>query len=339
MNPLASQLGGFVYMLLPRNLIKDISTVEELAPFLGVEYEELVEVYKTRKSLIHFHKFPKPNGGIREIVMISDDSYKNILNVLNQNLSYWYSLNKPQSVHGFVKKYSIITNAAEHVENKIVVNVDIKDFFKSISKKQVKELFDSLNFQSKISKFLSELTTVEDVLPTGFSTSPVISNYVCISMDLVFERLCKAKVINYTRYADDMTFSSNVVLPSKNVIAEVLNRCGFKLNESKFHIYRKGGPQYVTGLTVVDKRPRLAKRFKKQLRLEAYYIKKFGFENHFINRSRKEIIYGRHPSLGPITQKMLQGYRNLRAFICYVHSVEPKLAKYLMPLLPDQDKL
>jgi len=320
-------------MLLTKDIIKDIDSLEELAPFLFCESSKITDLHQRRALLAELKVCPKKGGGVRNLFVISDDTYRNLLIALNFYISDWYQETKPESVHGFVRGSSTITNASMHVQKKIVVNVDIKFFFESITISQVEVLFNSLGFQPHLSKLLSELTTVNGVLATGFSTSPTISNYVCMEMDALFEKYSEEEGYEYTRYADDMTFSSDSTLPSKEVIEKILTRSNFLLNERKFRVYRKGGPQYVTGLTVVDKRPRLSKRFKKQLRLEAYYIKKHGFTSHYVNRSKKEITYSNIGFMGPLTQTMFGGLGQVRGLVCYIQSVEPDLADYIRPIL------
>ncbi len=310
---------------------KDIESLDDLAPFLSTSREELERILKDKNSLIARAEMHKPNGDIRRLFKVPDDEYRNILRRLGQILSSWYSVLRPKSVHGFVKGYSIITNAQLHTQKKIVVNLDIKDYFESITKEQVREQFIKLGFNSQASECLSELTTVDGVLATGFSTSPTLSNFICLKMDGVFERLSSEKGVTYTRYADDLTFSSNDYLPKKIGIEEVLGVFGFKSNPKKFRIFRKGGPQYVTGLTVVDDRPRLSKKFKRQLRMDAYYMKKFGPTNHFL-KQMGTIDFDKYNYLSPLTSAVYHGWQ-LSGFIAFVHSVEPKLARYIAPVL------
>lgn len=337
----------------------DVHTIGELAPLLSSTEEEINLFLAEQEKMIQHGKMRKPNGEFRDIVRVTNDSYRHFLRDLNSFITLKYNINSglvlgTNTVHGFVKGKSIVTNAQQHTQKTIVLNVDIKSFFDSISANSVQKLFESLGFKEDIANVLTRLTTVNGILPTGFSTSPTISNSICLVMDGVFKSLSEKREVTYTRYVDDMTFSSDVYLPSKSGIAEVLETFGFKINENKYRIYRKGGPQYVTGLTVVDKKPRLSKKFKRSLRLEAYYIKKFGFLNHFCYVTRKTVNstsyhidiacktelleYLNNPKsliVGRLTNMMWQGY-GLEGFISYINAIEPEIAKQLAPLMPNK---
>jgi retron-type reverse transcriptase len=332
-NPLDSQLGVSYLGMLDIGKTREIESLDDLAPFLSTSSEVLERILENKNSLIARAVMQKPSGDTRRLFRVPDDEYRNILRRLGQILSSWYLVLRPNSVHGFVKGYSIITNAQQHTQKKIVINVDIKDFFESITREQVKEQFQKLGFNEQISDVLSELTTVDDVLATGFSTSPTLSNFICLVMDGVFESLCAEKEVTYTRYADDITFSSDDYLPKRTNIEEVLSTFGFLMNQKKFRIYRKGGQQYVTGLTVVDARPRLPKRYKRNLRLEAYFIKKYGFEEHFIRSTGKLLTTETTPRyFSPLTFAYYHGWK-FGGFVAYIHSIEPKLAKSLMSVM------
>lgn len=311
--------------------IKKIKSIQELAPLFSVSDKMLKSFVSSNEEFIKHAVLLKKSGDYRKIVCIKDDPFKHYLKLLAQFLYSWYSLHIPKSVHGFIKNRSIITNAQQHTQKKIVLNVDIKDFFNSISSAEVKRVFISIGFHANIAEALTRTITVNDALATGFPTSPTVSNIVCIIMDRVFESVCEKRGITYTRYADDLTFSSNdKILTIKN-IQEILGKFGFDINQKKTRIYRRGGPQYVTGLTVVDKKPRLSKKLKRLLRLEAYYIKKYSFRNH-LGRSLKDALEKeRWP--GKLTEMAYHGY-GLEGFISYVQSVEPKLAKRMWAAFP-----
>lgn len=332
----------------------DIHTISELAPVLSTTSEEIELFLNGQEALLQYGLLKKTNGEYRKIVKVKNDSYRHFLRELSTHLSAEYRAKamvlSPQTVHGFVKGKSIITNAQQHTQKKIVLNVDIKNFFDSISIERVQKIFCSMGFKEDIADVLSKLTTVKGILPTGFSTSPVLSNLVCLLMDGVFERISKRHGVTYTRYADDITFSSNGYIPSKAGISEVFKKFGFVMNEQKFRLYRKGGAQYVTGLTVVDKRPRLSKRFKRRLRLEAYYIKKYGVMEHYSRllgdivsdyektspstSELNEMVTSHDPKrLGRLGFMAFHGF-GLEGFISHIHSVEPELAKKLSPNLP-----
>ena len=327
--------------------VSKVKKLSELAPLLSTTDEGIADILTNQKDLIQYSRMRKANGEFRNLVRIQDDPYRHLLRRINLVISREYLMVKPESVHGFVKGKSILTNAQRHTQRKIVINADIKNFFDTITKTDVQEIFKKLGFKENIAQTLAELTTVEGVLATGLPTSPTLSNFRGIEMDGAFEQYAQENGFTYTRYADDLTFSSNNDVPSKKQIVTILNQHGFELNERKFQIYRKGGPQYVTGLSVVDERPRLSRRFKRALRLEAYYIKKYGFSDHFLHTAEKSFkqpeiscvselreitINPPHRHFGKLTSIAFHGY-GVAGFISHIHSIEPEFAKQLTFLL------
>jgi len=320
-------------MILDKIQVDKIKTISDLAPILSISEDELHFFLDSKDELIKKFLILKKNYDFRVVFLIKNESYRHLLKRITDYLNNKYSLMRPESVHGFVKGKSIFTNAEKHTERKIILNIDIKDFFSSISQFKVIEIFTSLGFTKEIAEIFSKLLTVGGVLATGFSTSPVISNMICVSIDKDFEKLALIYNATYTRYADDITLSSNDKLPSLEKIKIILNKNNFILNDKKIRIYRKGGPQYVTGLTVVDSKPRLSKKFKKSIRLELYYIKKYGITNHLMYHPKNlndEVFFSRFSTV------LFNGY-GLRGFIAFINSIEPRLAKKMCFVLPKKE--
>ena len=229
--------------------------------------------------------------------------------------SYLNSVYQPSdSVHGYVPKKNIVTNASKHLGKKYILSVDLENFFESIPKKDILRALKSLGANEEISKYLMSLLTINDTLVQGFVCSPVLSN-ICVHK--VDEKLLKAALkynFVYTRYADDLTISSEEK-PSLEVVEKIVNECGYQLNQDKISLSRRGKKQYVTGLTIFDnERPRIPKRYKKRIRLELYYLKKFGVDS-FIKNSRK------------YDGSSLKTVRNkVKGWIDYINAVEPDRA-------------
>lgn len=119
----------------------------------------------------------------------------------------------PDSVHGFIKNRSIQTNALPHVNSEWIINIDLKDFFDSISRKKVLDFFSQLGYEDSVSTFLSNVctkfsdATYQRALPQGAPTSPLLANLLTIDLDKDIERLAHNLDMRYTRYADDITLS------------------------------------------------------------------------------------------------------------------------------------
>jgi RNA-directed DNA polymerase len=154
----------------------------------------------------------------------------------------------PSSIHGGVKKCSNITNAKPHQGNKFVFTTDLQNFYPNISSKRVYDTFCSLDFSPHFSHWLTNLTTWKYELPQGTPTSTHIANLVFLNTDFKLIELCNKNNITYTRYVDDLTFSSqqnfNHLLPD---ILKIISDGNFKLSNRKTQ-YK--GNQTITGVDV-----------------------------------------------------------------------------------------
>lgn len=192
------------------------------------------------------------------------------------------------AVHGFNQGSSTKTNAHTHCGAKRLLRLDIRNFFQSISRSRIEHMFEICNVHKDIIPWLSGLVTVPDYLPEGLTTSPLISNLVSLPIDLRLHDLATNNGVRYTRYADDITFSSHGSsgqLPSATEISEILSEHGHELAEEKTRTTVPGYAHFVTGLSVqLPDRPTVPKKIKRRLRQELYYIEKFGFTEHVTKR-------------------------------------------------------
>ena len=159
-------------------------------------------------------------------------------------------------VHGFVRQRGIVSNAHAHTSPRAwVMNMDLKDFFPSINPKRVHGFFvAAFNMDKRVAYDISKLTTFKDHLCQGFSTSPDIANFLSYRMDKRLMGLAAKNNLTYTRYADDLTFSS--ADPSRSVgavkrkVTDIVNDEGFTVNPSKVAVMRGNQRQKITGLVV-----------------------------------------------------------------------------------------
>ena len=233
-------------------------------------------------SILNLKKFciPKRNKkfGVREIYEPFSETLKNLLKITNSVLGQIYVA--PNSVHGFVKGKNINTNATPHLGKKFLLSIDIENFFESISREMVVKSLKEYDFTELIAETLANILTVDNKLVQGFNTSPTLANIYFRKIDLIFENLFPH--ITYSRYADDLSFSSDEEITPNQIeeIKRIINNFGFTVNEDKTKIMKRGRNQYVTGLTVFDnKYPRIPKRIKRKLRLDIFYINKYGYRN------------------------------------------------------------
>lgn len=175
----------------------------------------------------------------------------------------------PAEVHGGVQTKSNITNARPHKGNKYIFTTDLQSFYPNISHIQVYNTFLGLGFSNHFSGWLTKLTTWKYALPQGTPTSTHISNLVFLSTDRRIIELCSRESIAYTRYVDDLTFSS-----SHNFI-DLLDPILLMVRDGGFKIsYRKtdyGPNQIVTGIVVsnnkIDAPPKIKEKAQKEIAL------------------------------------------------------------------------
>jgi retron-type reverse transcriptase len=153
--------------------------------------------------------------------------------------------------HGFRPGYSIVTNAAPHTGQKLVLGMDVKDFFPTITARRVFGLFRELGESKEGASFLTALTCHKNELPQGAPTSPFIANLLCRNLDKRLSGLAEKIGAQYTRYADDLTFSGGAqVRRLAAIVPSILKEEGFQANEKKTRICGQHNSQQVTGLTV-----------------------------------------------------------------------------------------
>jgi RNA-directed DNA polymerase len=220
------------------------------------------------KSRYTSFKIKKKSGGER-IINAPVKGLRSILRVVNFVLQCIHEPHKAAT--GFVQERSIVDNARVHVGRHYVYNLDLKDFFHSFDRNRVKmgfwmEPFNLRDEKEPIAFLLASLCThpfniegeKKTVLPQGSPTSPTITNILCYKLDRRLNGLAKKFNLSYTRYADDITFSSSHNIYKDEAFQKELNRIivedqGLKINQKKVRNQNLAIRQEVTGLVVNDK--------------------------------------------------------------------------------------
>ena len=176
-----------------------------------------------------------------------------------------------------------------------VISLDIKDFFPSVSFETVFRIFNYYGYTKELSFLFAKLCTYENYLPQGSPASPWISNISCLKIDKRLSRLAQTYEADYSRYADDITFSGSkhigkIISISKKILQEE----GFAINDKKTRIAYKKDRQEVTGLIVNNTDVRVNKKYKKSVWQEIYYCKKFGVSNHLKHIECNKAFYKEH---------------------------------------------
>lgn len=202
--------------------------------------------------------------------------------------------------HGFVKSRSIKTNALLHAHHDYVLCMDIEDFFPSIPLDAVVRVFARAGYSKSASAALAQLCCHRDVLPQGAPTSPSLANLIFSPVDEELAALAGPHGAVYSRYADDLTFSSDTALDRlEPAVHDVLQRHGYLGNRRKTAYFRPGQPKRIPGLTVQNGSVRIPRKFKRALRQEIHFCRKFGVFTHLQNIhaakcvNYREYLYGK----------------------------------------------
>ena len=261
----------------------------------------------------YYNKFniKKRNGKERHILSPQYDLKKIQNNILNKLL---YDKRVSNYAKAYVKEISLVDNVSVHKGYKYILKLDIKDFFESVSYVDIYNIFKEFGFSKRICGLLSYLTTYDDYLPQGAPTSPYLSNLVLRDFDYKIGEWCEENNINYTRYSDDMTFSMNEY--NKDIIRFVrvnLYKYGLELNNDKICLIHNSKQQKITGI-VVNNKIQVDSKYRKKIRQEVYYIKKYGIDEHLnkINVTDKE-----------------KYIKSLYGKILFVLSVDPKNKEFV----------
>lgn len=234
------------------------------SPYFPITAKQLRDyAFCNRQSL--YHKFPiaKKTGGTREI-SAPTSRLKTIQRVLNELFSAVYT--PSTAARGFAPGRSIVGNASFHIGMNYVFNIDLSNFFPSIRQGRVwaRLQLAPFNLSRTVVNVVAYLCCApndddtDSVLPQGAPTSPLLSNAVCDQLDRKIQRLAKKYGVRYTRYADDMTFSSmhnvyQIDSDFRRELMRIIDQEGFVVNDKKTRLQRDGQRQEVTGLVVNEK--------------------------------------------------------------------------------------
>lgn len=269
----------------------EIKSREDLAAFLGIPLSKLTYILYIKKVDSYYTSFeiPKKNGEKRTINAPQND-LKEIQKKLSDSLwefhkEYIKNNNIQMNVsHAFEKEKGIISNAKIHRNKRFVLNIDLENFFGSFHFGRVRGFFEKskeFNLPVEVATIIAQLTCFEGCLPQGAPSSPIITNLISNILDMKLIKIARRYKLNYTRYADDMTFSTNdpKFMDVKNffldnIIGEI-EKSGFSINNSKTRLVFKDSRQEVTGL-VVNKKININRDYYKKTRAMADALYKKG---------------------------------------------------------------
>ena len=207
---------------------------------------------------------PKKDGSKR---LIEDPVpiLKQLQNALNDLLQAAYYFNRSDAAYGFVTApvedvapRHVLSNALRHLGTPWLLNMDMEDFFHTVSREEVQRLFQGTLFSldKEAAELLAHLVCFKDRLPMGAPTSPVLSNFATIPLDKDLLAIAATNKWTYTRYADDMSFSADQAFSDAHIqlISNLVHNHGFKINTSKTKRFGPDDPEKeVTGILVGGK--------------------------------------------------------------------------------------
>eukprot|EP00913_Durusdinium_trenchii_P013426 g12607.t1 len=297
----------------------------ELAEAMGISVSELrFLAYGRRTSTTtHYVRFaiPKKTGGVRNIsapMPRLKRAQEWVLAGILENVE----LNR--AAHGFRRGRSIVTNATPHVRADVVVNVDIEDFFPTITFRRIKGVFRNLGYSESVATILAMLcsepdtaavridnrnyhvATSERYLPQGAPSSPALTNIICRGLDARMAHNAGKLGFTYTRYADDMTFSSSGEANRQTGrllrrVKHIVEAEGFRLHPDKSRVQRKGRRQEVTGL-IVNERVNVSRKTLRRFRAVLFQIERDG-------------PAGKHWGNSPDVLSSIEGFANFVAMV------------------------
>lgn len=319
------------------NELPKLDGVNALADALGVTVAELrfLTYHRDAATKLHYQRFtiPKRDGTERAIWAPRPKLKAAQRWILREIVEH---LPVHGAAHGFLSGRSIATNASVHKGARMIVQVDLKDFFPTITFKRVKGVFRKAGYREQVATLLALLCTeaprevVEQggktyyvalgprCLPQGAPTSPALTNTICLRLDRRLSGLAGKLGWRYTRYADDMTFS----LPlghdgGKPGLGKLLGGIkrfaadeGFRVHPDKTRVSRKGSRQKVCGLIVNGEgKPRVPRALKRQLRAALHNLEQ-----------GKPLPEG-------------ETFARLAGYAAFVHMSEPELGRALLEKL------
>lgn len=330
--------------------ITPVFTLRHLSELTDIPYRYLRQVVGRRAALGYRHislRKHVPGRRRTRLISIPPESLMAVQSWIVRNILQYVDPHEAScAFHPGSRPYYA---AAEHCGCEFLLKVDIEDFFHSISEGSIAAVFEDIGFQKLLSFEMARLVTepidrsrpvpnpselwpkitfyqceYEGMLPQGAPTSPMLANLVMRDVDEKLAQLSRRHGMRYTRYADDLAFSSPKKSPStlgavrafRTKVLTVLKEAGFKPNLRKTVIRGPGSRKIVLGMLVDGDLPRLTREFKDMLRLHLHYLSS--------------------PQHGPSAHAKVRRtgvsslYHHVRGLIAWAQCVEPAYGKEVL---------
>ena len=286
-------------------LLKNCKNIKDLSDLLDIPaqiFSYNAYFLKDNQKYIFF-EIPKKNGGKRKITA-PINGLKEIQQKINNLLLFLIDDNKNNFSHAFIRKNEdningIFKNAQKHTNKRYVFNIDLKDFFPSIHYGRIKGFLEKdkrLELDPVVAAAIAKISCYNGHLPQGSPCSPIISELIASNLDIKLYQLAKKYKCTYSRYADDITFSTNLKKFPEDIcilngyipkcskkLEKIINNMGFNVNHKKTRLQFKNSRQVVTGITT-NKKINVNKDYYKNIRnICNYFFTTGSFTNSLID--------------------------------------------------------
>ncbi len=295
--------------------LKSATTLSDLAKILNIKPSALsfILYFMEKKGIQKYvnFKLKKKASGTR-IIHVPNARLKTVQNRLSDLLYICLDeINKDKNIthpiaFAYLKNKTIIDNATVHKNKKYVFNIDLKDFFDSINFGRVYGYFiknNNFKLDSKVATIIAQIACYQNKLPQGSPCSPIISHLIASILDQRLLKLAKKAGCSYTRYCDDITFSTNkkefpeliarfdkTDWKPSNILIDIIKRSGFEINDDKVRMNLYYSQQSVTGL-VVNKKVNTPRKYRDTVRAmvhQLYSEGDFTFNENFKKDKRTQ---------------------------------------------------
>lgn len=252
--------------------LPSIQTIDDFSQITHISKYTIYQLSKHSDKYYKTYTIPKKSGKPRTICQPSK-KLKGLqswilVNILNR-------LKVSNSCKGFEKGTSTADNVAPHKGANTLLTIDLKDFFPTVKRKQVYNIFKAVGYNKTISTILTNICTFEGALPQGSPCSPKLANLATWTLDMRIQGYVGKRGITYTRYADDLSFSGlnpDKVVKVIPVIKSIVEDENFKINPDKTRIAGTARAKKVTGLVISNDTFGIGKQKYKELRAKIHYL-------------------------------------------------------------------
>lgn len=293
--------------------LQSAASLSDLAALLGYKAKSLSFILYVKSEASKYSSFtiPKKAGGFRQIDAPSDDlklvqqRLARLIQNCSEEIRFSHGAhddgpNPDQIAHGFRRHRSIATNAARHRHRRHVLNLDLTDFFPSCNFGRVRGiLIKDRNFalHPTVATVIAHIACFKGALAQGSPCSPCISNLIAHILDIHLAQLAGKVGCVYSRYADDLTFSTNhsevpttIAFRDENNVntwspgaelTRLIIKSGFAINPTKTRMQYRNSRQEVTGL-VVNERVNVRSEYRHMVRAMVHRVLNTGTFEHTI---------------------------------------------------------